>query len=259
MLKSSGSTKTSRNAPLQWSEAANSAFHKIKTALADATMLSHPKHDADLCLMTDAHLMSLLVQFFVLTDHKPLTYALHTSINRHSPERYTTWISLPSLPQIFIMSKVKKTTSLMPYPASTASPLLQHTSTWTQWHWPNGKMRNSNSFVASLCLHHSSSKITPSQRPTAASLATFPPASHDLLFPKPFAVLFSTPSTTFLIRVSKQLNVWLPNDMSGPISTAMYANGPAHAYNVSAAKSNVTLAHHFQKKKASSTTLRWTI
>lgn len=54
MLKSSGSTTTPRNAPLNSSEAATSAFHKIKTALADATMLSHPKHDADLCLMTDA-------------------------------------------------------------------------------------------------------------------------------------------------------------------------------------------------------------
>lgn len=54
MLKSPGPTKTPRNSPLDWSDAAISAFDQIKTALAECTMLSHPKHDAELCLMTDA-------------------------------------------------------------------------------------------------------------------------------------------------------------------------------------------------------------
>ena len=99
-------------------------------------MLSHPKTNAELCLMTDAsdvadgavlqqnvdnvwqplgffskrlqpaetrystfgrELLAVYLsirhfrhhlearQFFVLTDHKPLTYALHNSIDRHSP------------------------------------------------------------------------------------------------------------------------------------------------------------------------------
>ena len=99
-------------------------------------MLSHPKPDAELCLMTDAsdvaaraalhqkvnnvwqplgffskrlqpaetrysafgrELLAVYLairhfrhhlegrQFFVLTDHKPLTYAMHNSSNRHSP------------------------------------------------------------------------------------------------------------------------------------------------------------------------------
>ena len=136
MLASTGSTKKTRNTTLEWSEPATSAFQKIKTALADSTMLSHPKTNAELCLMTDASdvadgavlqqnvdnvwqplgffskrlqpaetrysafgrkLLAVYLsirhfrhhlearQFFVLTDHKPLTYALHNSIDRHSP------------------------------------------------------------------------------------------------------------------------------------------------------------------------------
>ena len=136
MLASTGSTKKTSNTTLEWSESATSAFHTIKNALADATLLSHPKPDAELCLMTDAsdvavgavlqqrinnvwqplgffskrlqpaetrystfgrELLAVYLsirhfrhnlearQFFVLTDHKPLTYALHKSIDRHSP------------------------------------------------------------------------------------------------------------------------------------------------------------------------------
>ena len=136
MLASKGSTTKTGNATLEWSEQATSAFHKIKNALADSTLLSHPKPDAELCLMTDAsdvavgavlqqrinnawqplgffskrlqpaetrystfgrELLAVYLsirhfrhhlearQFFVLTDHKPLTYAFHNSIDRHSP------------------------------------------------------------------------------------------------------------------------------------------------------------------------------
>jgi hypothetical protein len=54
MLASTGSTKRTNNTPLQWSKPATSAFQKIKNALSDFTPLSHPKSDAELCLMTDA-------------------------------------------------------------------------------------------------------------------------------------------------------------------------------------------------------------
>jgi hypothetical protein len=54
MLASPASSKKSRNSPLVWSDSAKSAFHMVKTALANSTLLSHPKPDAELSLMTDA-------------------------------------------------------------------------------------------------------------------------------------------------------------------------------------------------------------
>ena len=44
--------------------------------------------------------------FHVLTDHKPLTHALHTSLDRHSPSIWTTFCS--SLP-LFVMLKAQTT------------------------------------------------------------------------------------------------------------------------------------------------------
>ena len=136
MLCSTGPTKKTRNGPLVWTESATSAFDNIKNALADSTLLSHPKPDAPLCLMTDAsdfavgavlqqkvnntwkplgffskrlqpaetrystfgrELLAVYLaikhfrhhlearQFFVSTDHKPLTYSLLHSTDRHSP------------------------------------------------------------------------------------------------------------------------------------------------------------------------------
>ncbi len=43
-----------KSAPLEWTDEALSAFHKTKEALAEATLLTHPKLNAPTCLMTDA-------------------------------------------------------------------------------------------------------------------------------------------------------------------------------------------------------------
>jgi hypothetical protein len=83
-------------------------------------------------------------QFFILTDHKPLT-----SINRHSPR------------------EIKF-------------------ATWTSFQFP---------------------MITLYPRPRTILPATFPPVNLDLLFPRPFAAPFSTPSTTFPTQASRQHNV----------------------------------------------------
>ena len=136
MLASTGSSKKTRTSAFQWTETATSAFANIKAALAESTLLFHPKPDAELSLMTDAsdiavgavlqqkvnhvwqplgffskrlqqaetrystfgrELLAVYLsirhfrhhlegrQFFVLTDHKPLTYSLNHSLNRHSP------------------------------------------------------------------------------------------------------------------------------------------------------------------------------
>lgn len=185
MLQSPGSTKPPRNSPLVWSNAASSAFGQIKTALADSTMLSHPKPDAELCLMTGAsdvavgavlqqkihnvwqplgffskclqpaetrystfgcELLAVYLsirhfrhhlegrQFFVLTDHIPLTYALHNSVDRHSPReiRHLDFISQFS-PPTSATSKVMTTQSPMPCHASPLSLLPRPLSILMLW------------------------------------------------------------------------------------------------------------------------------
>ena len=42
------------NTPLTWTDAATKAFHSIKDALADATLLVHPRPNAPTCILTDA-------------------------------------------------------------------------------------------------------------------------------------------------------------------------------------------------------------
>ncbi len=124
--------------PLEWTDESLSAFNKTKEALAEATLLNHPKPNAPTCLMTDAsdtavgaalqqfmnnswqpiaffskklkpaetrystfdrELLAIYLSikhfrhflegrpFHVLTDHKPLTFALNARPNRHSPRQ----------------------------------------------------------------------------------------------------------------------------------------------------------------------------
>ena len=47
-------TVSAKSTTLQWNNEAKTAFENIKTALADATLLFHPKQDAPTCIMTDA-------------------------------------------------------------------------------------------------------------------------------------------------------------------------------------------------------------
>ena len=129
---------SSNSKHLAWDEEANTAFHAIKQALADVTLLVHPKPHAPTCVMTDAseYAMGAVLQqriedqwqpiayfskklspaevrystfdrellaiylaikhfryfvegreFFVLTDHKRLTYALASHTDKHSPRQ----------------------------------------------------------------------------------------------------------------------------------------------------------------------------
>ena len=130
LLSAKESTKN-----VQWNDNAISAFVAIKEALANATLLSHPKPDAPTSIITDASDIAvgavlqqyswclivyfskklqpaetrystfdreLLViylaikhfqhfiegcTFHILTDHKPLTYALATHSDKHSPRQ----------------------------------------------------------------------------------------------------------------------------------------------------------------------------
>ena len=123
---------------LVWTPDAETAFTKIKDALADATLLVHPQPDAPTCLITDAsdvavgavlqqkinsvwspiayfsrklkpaetrysvfdrELLAVYLairhfrhfvegwSFYVVTDHKPLTFALATQPKQHSPRQ----------------------------------------------------------------------------------------------------------------------------------------------------------------------------
>ena len=129
---------TTRGKTIQWTPAATTAFSAIKTALSQATLLSHPHPDAPLAVMTDASNMAVgavLQQriddawhpisyfsrkltpaetrystfdrellaiylaikhfrhyiegqnFYVCTDHKPLTFSLFCNSHRYSPRQ----------------------------------------------------------------------------------------------------------------------------------------------------------------------------
>ena len=135
-LNSMLSSAQHSQAPLNWSPAGESAFTRIKDALADASLLVHPIPDAPTCIVTDAsdtavgavlqqligddwspiaffskklqpsetrysafdrELLAayLAIKYFrhfvegrsfhILTDHKPLTYALRKNSDRLSP------------------------------------------------------------------------------------------------------------------------------------------------------------------------------
>ena len=123
---------------LSWDEEATTAFNATKQALADATLLVHPKLHAPTCIMADAsdwavgavlqqyidggwrpityfskklrpaetrystfdrELLAIYLaikhfryfvegrEFFVLTDHKPLTFALSTHSDKYTPRQ----------------------------------------------------------------------------------------------------------------------------------------------------------------------------
>ena len=127
-----------RSTSLVWTEEALTAFTAVKTALAEATLLTHPKPGALTSIMTDAsdvavgavlqqhvqghwhplayfsrslkpaetrystfdqELLAVYLslkhfryfvegrEFHILTDHKPLIYALHTHSDKHSPRQ----------------------------------------------------------------------------------------------------------------------------------------------------------------------------
>jgi hypothetical protein len=135
-------------------------------------------------------------QFFVLTDHKPLTYALHNSINRHSPReirhldlifQFTTdlrHVSGNANPVADALSRIATLT-----PSSTidfdAMACAQHNDEELN------KIRNDSS--------SSTMELRDQPVPTSKTIlpAPFPPVNLDLLFPRPFAAPFWTPSTTF--------------------------------------------------------------
>ena len=71
--------------------------------------------------------------FQINTDHKPLTFALHSSAERHSPRQAGIWLLFLSSQQTSAISRVKLIVSLMHFhvtyliwnnPQSTSTPLL---------------------------------------------------------------------------------------------------------------------------------------
>ncbi|ROT81776.1 gag-pol polyprotein [Penaeus vannamei] len=120
--------RASRNTKIKWTPSTNEAFEACKEALASATLLNHPLPEAPLNIAVDASDTAigatlsprqsrysafgreLLVaysavrhfqpyveakEFHILTDHKPLTFALHSRTHRQSSreERHLDYIS----------------------------------------------------------------------------------------------------------------------------------------------------------------------
>ena len=61
---------------LQWDDEVKAAFESIKTALADATLLFHPKQDAPTSIITDASLCAVgaVLQQYIDTQWCPIAY-----------------------------------------------------------------------------------------------------------------------------------------------------------------------------------------
>ncbi|BHF73790.1 hypothetical protein SprV_0401687300 [Sparganum proliferum] len=95
--------------PLELTGEALTAFERIKNSLADATLLTHPAPEAQLSLMllpaetrystfgrellaiylTVKHFRHFLEgqEFTIFTDHKPLTFAIHSRSDKLSPRK----------------------------------------------------------------------------------------------------------------------------------------------------------------------------
>ena len=135
-LNSLLATPHGKDRTLEWTEAATTAFNKIKEALATATLVTHPKPFVPTCIMTDAsdtavgavlqqqidgdwqpiayfskklrpaetrystfdrELLAIYLtikhfrhfvegrEFYIATDHKPLTFALSTASDKYAP------------------------------------------------------------------------------------------------------------------------------------------------------------------------------
>ena len=75
---------------LAWSEDATTVFNKIKDILASATLLSHPKPDAPLCIATDASDVAVgAVLQFLNNMWQPISYFSKTL--KPAETRYSTF------------------------------------------------------------------------------------------------------------------------------------------------------------------------
>ena len=204
MFRPTGSTQKSCNTSLERSEPVTTAFDKIKVTLALSTLLFHPRPDAQLCLMTDGSdvavgaVLQLNVshppkpatvhldvsysqcifrcaifdtierrQFFVWTDHKPLTYALHKSITFHSPReirhldfisQFTTDIRHVNLKENTVadaLSRISNKTCFQNHPITSSTNTITYDSSTCKprpsslWHFDS---LFSNLFITFLTL-----------------------------------------------------------------------------------------------------------
>ena len=69
-------SSTDNSTELHWSSEALTAFTSIKDALADATLLSHPKPDAPTCIVTDAsnEAVGAVLQQHIGNQWQPISY-----------------------------------------------------------------------------------------------------------------------------------------------------------------------------------------
>ena len=82
-------SNTPTNSDLQWGDCLT-AFNQIKTALADATLLFHPKPDAVVAIMSDASDIAVgaVLQQFVDSQWQPIAYSYKLS---PTERRYSTY------------------------------------------------------------------------------------------------------------------------------------------------------------------------
>ena len=154
------------NTPLTWTDAATKAFHTIKDALADATLLVHPRPNAPTCILTDASSAAVgaVLQQRIGDTWCPLAYfsrKLTPARPSTAPLIESCWpFTWPS--NTFstlskaVTSMSAQTTSLsrlLSLPVSTSTP-LRKPGTWTSFH--------SSPWISDMCQDTTMQQLTPS-------------------------------------------------------------------------------------------------
>ena len=89
-----------KSAPLAWNDQATASFEQVKTALANATLLAHPKPVSPFCVMTDASdvAMGAVLQQWVNDAWQPISFfskKLQPAETRYSTFGRETFSSVP--------------------------------------------------------------------------------------------------------------------------------------------------------------------
>ena len=82
---------TSPNKPIQWTDQATTAFHNSKQALAQATLLFHPKPDAPTCIMADASDVAVGAVLQQLIDNQWCPVAFFSTKLKPAETKYSTF------------------------------------------------------------------------------------------------------------------------------------------------------------------------
>ncbi|ROT65540.1 transposon Ty3-G gap-Pol polyprotein [Penaeus vannamei] len=236
--------RASRNTKIKWTPPTNEAFETCKEALASATLLNHPLPEAPLNIAVDASdtaIGAVLQQrqvrhfqpyveakeFHILTDHKPLTFGLHSRTRRQSPreERHLDYISQFTTDIRHIRGADNEAADALSRVTIAAAT---HADDAVDYHLVSSEQRQDASMIL-LIKGQTSLRESRSQTPATTCSAMSPSATHDHTSRLPSAGDSSTHTTS--IEASGPPNISSAAKSSGLASTKTFDSGAAHASN----------------------------